>query len=186
MNVCPSIAEHRESRRALSRGYSLVEMLLTIAIIAILAAFLFDFSRGRLQGKIERQTCENNLKTLYGAFGVYLADHGHWPQLPESVLERSESDYWQWWMETLPEKEYGLTEKHWMCPSDRRARNANMKPEERDDFEGTYAPTPFDAGPQTPYEWSRQPWFMERNNFHTEGPLMMLPDGTIEPSPWGL
>lgn len=170
----------------LARGFSLIELLLTIGIIAVLAALVFDFSRGRLQGKVERLTCESNLRSLYQAFGTYVSDHGHWPQIPDHVIESSESNYWKWWMETLPEKEYGINEKHWLCPSDARERGANMKKEERDDFEGSYGPTHFDEGPRTPWEWPRQPWFMERSDFHGEGMLMMLPDGTIEASPWGI
>lgn len=181
-----SLTSQPRAFRAFARGFSLVELLLTIAIIAILVALVFDFSRERVLAKVERRNCEANLRALYQAFGTYITDYGHWPQIPDHVLESSESNYWKWWMETLPEDKYGINEKHWLCPTDARHRKANMKPEERDEFEGSYGPTHFDDGPRTPWEWPRQPWFIERSDFHGEGMLMMLPDGTIEPSPWGV
>ena len=70
-----------------------------------------------------------------------------------------------------------------MCPTDLRERNVGEKQSERDKFEGSYIPTHFESGTDAPYRW-RQPWLLERGDFHGEGALMIMPDGSIEPSPW--
>jgi prepilin-type N-terminal cleavage/methylation domain-containing protein len=55
-------------------GYTLVEILITLAIIAILAALLFPaFSRVREKGR--RATCTSNLKQLYSGIQNYVQDN---------------------------------------------------------------------------------------------------------------
>jgi hypothetical protein len=158
---------------------------MSILIIAILASIAFRFSSDKLRARAERTTCESNLKSLYGGFSTYMLDYGHWPQLPEhdAAIDSGpgEEAYWEFWITTL--KPFGIEEKHWMCPTDLRERNRDQKPQDRDKFEGSYTPTEFDAGSETPRKW-RQPWLMERGDFHGDGPLIVFPDGSIEPWPW--
>ena len=40
-------------------------------------------------------------------------------------------------------------------------------------------PTRFDARPTTPYRWAKQPWLIEVSNIHGNGPLLLMPDGSI-------
>ncbi len=173
--------------RGAPAGFTLTELLVTVALIATLASIGLVFNWSKIRNKIERRGCENNLKTLYTAFSSYLSDYGEWPQIPEDKNLDSgdgESAYWEFWITTMKHKDYGISEDQWLCPTDRRERAANHKPEEREDFEASYAPTEFDAGPFTPMDWP-QPWFIERSDFHGDGNLMLMPDGSIQPAPWG-
>lgn len=166
------------------RAFTLTELLVSIGLIAILATLGLAFNWSKVRNRVERATCESNLKTLYGAFGSYLAEYSEWPQIPEDKnidTGDGENAYWEFWITTM--KPYRVVEQDWLCPTDRRERAANQKPDEREKFEGSYVPTEFDSGPSTPTAW-RQPWFLERADFHGDGPLMMMPDGSIQPAPW--
>jgi prepilin-type N-terminal cleavage/methylation domain-containing protein/prepilin-type processing-associated H-X9-DG protein len=56
------------------RGFTLIEILVVIAIIAILAAILFPvFSRAR--AKARQATCASNLKQLATAMEMYVSDY---------------------------------------------------------------------------------------------------------------
>ena len=184
---CPAPPPNTDSSRtrATGLGYSLTELILSILIISILAAIMFQFSSNKLRARAERTGCESHLKTLYSGFSTYLTDNGEWPQMPDHKFESDsgpgEENYWEWWITTL--KEYNIVEKEWMCPTDLRERNVGEKQSERDKFEGSYVPTHFESGTDAPFRW-RQPWLLERGDFHGEGALMIMPDGSIEPSPW--
>ncbi len=58
------------------RGFTLIEMLVVIAIIAILAAILFPvFSRAR--AKTRQTACMSNMKQIGTAILLYAEDNGH-------------------------------------------------------------------------------------------------------------
>ena len=175
---------HPRGRLASLSGYSLLELLVTMGIIAVLIAMLGVVSWKKIQMKAERTSCESNLKSIYNGLSVYITDTGNWPQFPEEddKSESGENEYWEWWHKALAE--YDVTEKHWLCPTDARERKASEKDEDRDDYEGSYLPTHFGPGKDTPRTWSTQPWVIERSDFHGEGNLMIMPDGKVEASPW--
>ncbi len=175
-----------KQKRARCEGKTLLELLLSIAILSLLLAVTVSFVWGPLRNKMERRSCESNLTSLHIALRVYLTDHSEWPQMTEKEFDAddgSEEPFWQWWYAKL--KPYHIGERQWMCPSDRRERNANLKPEERDVYESSYLPTMFESGATVPYEYMSQPWVIERGEFHSEGNLMIMPDGRIIPSPFG-
>lgn len=177
-------ATHRS--RSAAGGFTLTELLVTIGLIAMLASIGLVFNWSKIKKKVERGGCESNLKTLYAGFSNYLTDYGEWPQIPEHTnLDTGDGEeaYWRFWITTMKQKDYGISEFHWLCPTDRRERAANQKPEDREEFEGSYIPTEFDSGPDSPRAW-RQPWFLERGDFHGDGALMIMPDGSIVASPW--
>jgi len=62
-------------RRPTRGGFSLIEMLVVIAIIAVLAAIAFPVF-GRMRASAQAATCTSNLRTLHQASMNYAADNG--------------------------------------------------------------------------------------------------------------
>ncbi len=61
-----------------SRGFTLVEMLVVIAIIALMAAILLPIFKG-IRGSVYRHSCMSNLQKIYHALKMYYADWGYYP-----------------------------------------------------------------------------------------------------------
>lgn len=78
---------HRFSSR---KGFTLIELMIVIAIIAILAAILVpNFIRARAQGQLT--SCKSNLKNIGTALEMYATDNlGRYPR--EGVEEKLTSD----------------------------------------------------------------------------------------------
>ena len=69
-----------QSRSASSRAFTLVEILVVIAIVVILAALLFPaFNRARAGAR--RASCASNLKQLGLAFTLYAQDYRTYPKI---------------------------------------------------------------------------------------------------------
>jgi len=62
-------------KRPTRGGFSLIEMLVVIAIIAVLAAIAFPVF-GRMRSSAQAATCTSNLRTLHQASMNYAADNG--------------------------------------------------------------------------------------------------------------
>lgn len=162
-------------------GWSLLELLIAIVILLLLytvGSAVISFAKS----KAAFATCVSNLRSLHGGFSTYLQDHGMvWPQIPESVLDASEEDEereWEWWYNTM--KDYGVTKKTWLCPSDSDTEEARL--DEAGHYAGSYVPSQFDETPNTAYRWAAQPWLIERGQFHgkDKGPNLILPDGSVQ------
>ena len=146
----------------------------TIGIIAVLAALSVPLYSAFLP-KVERLVCINNLKNLRVAFGEYAISG--WPQIPEGIALGSMAEQ-KWWLEKT-EKDLGLSEKTWQCPTIRRMF---AKEPEKDRPLIHYLPTPFSAEPNKANQWPEMPWFIEIGNAHGEGNLLVRQNGTIEPA----
>jgi prepilin-type N-terminal cleavage/methylation domain-containing protein len=66
-----------------SAGFSLVELLVTLSIIAILFSVMLPSLRG-VRGAAEKLMCSNNMRSIYYALGEYANDNTHSP-LPYSA-----------------------------------------------------------------------------------------------------
>lgn len=161
-------------RRHLSAGFTLVELLITIAIILVLASVVFSLS-GNLKRRAEMVACSGNMKTIFVGLAAYTNDNKHWPQPPESVL-RDEEKFWKFWLESL--RSYGIDEKHWVCPTEQRLRRKDGE----ETWKSSYLVTGFDGSSASkPYRWANQPWLMEVGDYHGKGGLILRPDGSVRP-----
>ncbi|MDO5297657.1 MAG: prepilin-type N-terminal cleavage/methylation domain-containing protein [bacterium] len=74
-------------------GFTLIELMIVIAIIAILAAILVpNFVRARAQGHLT--ACKSNLKNIGTALEMYSTDHaGRYPSLTEGLTTGNNGGY---------------------------------------------------------------------------------------------
>lgn len=67
-------------KRQAERGFTLIEMMIVVAIIAILVAILVpNFMRARAQA--QTAACEANLKEIATALELYQTDHEQYPNV---------------------------------------------------------------------------------------------------------
>lgn len=157
-----------------------MELLVVIGIGLLLFSLTFPIS-DTFKKRAEKAACISHMRALHSSFSAHLTDKGHWPQLPDDgEKEWTESLFFKFWITTL--EPYGASPETWLCPSDKvllqtKKSNAGKK----DQYFGTYVPTPFDKSPSSPIRWN-QPWLLERGNFHGKGGHMLMPDGTVHDS----
>jgi len=160
--------------RAAERGFTLLEMVAAIGILLILVALAFPAFQS-ITPAAERAACMNNLRNLRVAFSEY-ATSG-WPQIPEGIELGSRAEE-AWWLEKS-EKDLGLSQKNWQCPTIRRLfRNAP----EGDRPLIHYLPTPFSGEPGRANKSPAMPWFIEIGDAHGDGNLLVRQNGTVEPA----
>ncbi len=75
------------------RGFTIIELLMVIAVVAILAAILFPvFARAREQGR--KAACLSNLKQLGSAYMMYVQDYDETYPLSAQSPARIKEAYW--------------------------------------------------------------------------------------------
>ncbi len=164
------------------RAFTLIEVMVVVAIIAVLS-FLSVAGYSRYQRRAENAVCIGRMVNIHLALATYVGSNNTFPQLPKNLEESAATDeeqLWEWWSVTMTP--YGVPERDWLCPTDDRQRKADVTREgkKRDKYEGTYMPTNFEEGSDIPYKW-RQPWLVERGDFHGSGQNVIYPDGSVIP-----
>lgn len=143
-----------------SRGFSLVELLMVIAVVAVLAAILFPVYRG-VQQKAESSKCATNMRSIGAAFLAYSADHGGYlpaarlhPGADSSLGRQNQNGHWE---TELAEyvgfniRKVALDDGNvslMICPGGRTGMNANTANREMDNEPGDNLSGPGDY--QTP------------------------------------
>lgn len=112
----------------MKRGFTLIEILVVVAIIALLAAILFPaFATAR--GKARSASCQSNLKQLGAAMAMYIQDYERYPHAVDPA-DKFAPQIWQSQavaagsdpadMSLLPDvmQPYVQNADVWKCPSD--------------------------------------------------------------------
>ena len=160
---------HR-SQRALTL-LELMTVLVVIAILVVVIAPSFNYLRARSQ-KIK---CLSNLRSLHVATSSYIQDNHHWPQI--SGASPGDLAYAKAWIDTL--RPYSLEQINWICPA---IQSALQAPDLNDplNLRVDYFSTRFDMKESSPFQYARQPWFIETADVHGNGQEIIFPDGHIE------
>jgi type II secretory pathway pseudopilin PulG len=146
-----------------------------ISIIAVVAAITVPIVRS-VRARAQRVQCVANLRNLHVATAQYVQDNDKWPQIAAGFDDEDDTSYAQEWIAALAP--YHVEKKNWICPTLQSLlgnRDYYSAGNERVDYFGM----PFDDKPMTPYQWPRQPWFVESADVHGHGQLIIFTDGSI-------
>ena len=80
-----------EGRNKISGGFTILELLISVSIIAVLAAMVLALS-DTIRRRAEQAACVGNMRSLFAALSAYNTDYGHFPQAPENNDEQTFSD----------------------------------------------------------------------------------------------
>lgn len=155
---------------------TILEIAVVFVIIGILSTMLLPVYSSYVQ-RVEQAKCRANLRNLYVAASGYLQANGSWPQIPSSLLISDSKKHARDWVEVLTP--YGAPHTAWICPTTQRLSgtptDSFRMPES---FRIDYIPTAFNDNPASPRQFPRNPWFLERGNFHGHGNLIIFADGS--------
>jgi prepilin-type N-terminal cleavage/methylation domain-containing protein len=160
------------------RGFNIVEILITVALIAMLALAAFQ-GYGVFVKRGENKACYDKLTNFGVAFTNCLAQDHSWPQEPEAQNGKAvpAKQLWEFWHTKMAK--YGINDNDWWCPAEERARK-KMKKEDLDadeDPSPSYIPAKFGPGTSAPFDYNNLPWMWERQDFHGDGINKLMPGG---------
>lgn len=161
-------------------GFTLVELLVTIAILVVLAALAF-LLMGRVRQSALNVKCVGNLRQLAAAGHGYAADHGAYPNQGRQV--DGSNTWWFKAMETYLGFEAGtdaaLIERDERCPTCEAALKAAPPGEPRNRYIRTYSmnqgllqPTGSDYGTAFPGLRTGLVRDLSRTAFFTDGTIV--------------
>ena len=149
-------------------------MMVVIVIISILAVLTYPAVQWYRE-HAQKIACQENLKGLYVAASGYVNSNGdRWPQIKFDVTKQQE--YAEQWMEVL--SPFGIGWNNFICPVVQAGlKNPNYL--EPSNHRIDYICGIFDDKPGNCRKWPKQPWFVERQDSHGTGNLMILTDGSM-------
>ena len=101
-------------------GFSLLELLITVALIAILTTMMYGFASAKHQ-RTQKQLCADNLQKIYLAMQIYANDFGGWlPQNTNAATSEQVLD------ELVPR--YTADTSIFICPGGRDAQIPSGEP----------------------------------------------------------
>jgi prepilin-type N-terminal cleavage/methylation domain-containing protein len=155
------------------RAFTLLELMTVVLVLGILGVISLPVYQ-QVEVRAARSKCIENLRGLHVATNLYIQEHHSWPQIKNDGVSRQELAT-KWIARLQP---YGLDQINWICPTMQEVMG-NPDLSNPNNVRIDYTATPFDANPQTPFHWAKQPWFVENGNMHGNGNLIVFPDGHI-------
>lgn len=174
MNCISPVENHRRDLR----GVTLVELLIVVALVASLIVLCIQGYKS-YRSYVQNKVCVERIKNLGAAFGSCLIAKETWPQMPQDIEQADEEEYFKWWIKEM--EPFGPAAEDWWCATDLSlwkqdlAKGGPKVP----DYWGSYYPTPFASGPTIPFLW-KQPWLIERTDYHGMGQNLLMPDGSVQ------
>jgi len=106
-----------------NKGFSLIELLIVVAILALIASFVFPKITGRFE-ETKVKTTKIQLKEIKRALEMYKLDNGHYPTTEQglkALVEKPtippEPKNWKQYLETVPKDAWG-NEFIYISPAD--------------------------------------------------------------------